>query len=220
MSQLVPFALKFETLHNEWGLLAYVPQVYGIIGGHGDQGTLVDQKLGKEHSAFGFALVFGMRIDARSTQAKRKINGIGQIDYTYWVSHQIILTCVYIRIYHQSLIVFVLDRRQRKWVSMGSHDEKSGNRLRGRTSKLVCQDTVYKCSNLNRHSASCCSGSGIIFNAAVERDCYSRVCLMIDSNIQLPDKTFAGYNRRQVNDICTPSLCLHLNLCLSPFSFF
>lgn len=97
---------------------------------------------------------------------------------------------------------------------MGSHDEKSVNRSRRRTSKLVCQDTVYKCSNLNRHSASCCSGSGIIFNAAVERDCYSRVCLMIDSNIQLPDKTFAGYNRRQVNDICTPSLCLHLNLSL------
>lgn len=61
-------------------------------------------------------------------------------------------------------------------------------------------------------STGCCAELSC---AAVERErgCHSRVCLMIDSNIQLPDKTFAGYNRRQVNNI---SLSLSLSLPLSP----
>jgi len=56
--------------------LANTPQVNGVIGGDGDQGALVDQELGKEHGALGFALVFGMGIDARSSQTKKYIKNI------------------------------------------------------------------------------------------------------------------------------------------------
>lgn len=64
----LPLPLKLQTLHNARCLLANAPQVNGVIGGDGDQCALVDQELGKEHGALGFALVFGMGIDARSSQ--------------------------------------------------------------------------------------------------------------------------------------------------------
>jgi len=100
--------------------------VNGVIGGDGDQGALVDQELGKEHGALGFALVFGMGIDARSSQTKKYIKNIILIRSSEKkISKISTLTCECSPICRQSLVAFVQDRRQRMWASMESHGERS-----------------------------------------------------------------------------------------------